>query len=280
MNVTVLGTGIMGAPMARNIARAGHAVRAWNRTRARAEPLGADGVTVVDTPGEAAADADVVLTMLADPDAVLAVAGQLPPSDAIWWQASTIGIDGIERCAALAAERGLTLVDAPVLGTREPAERGELTVLASGPDPALDACAPLFDAVGATTLRVGPAGAGTRMKLVLNHWLLGLVETLAESIALAEAIDVDPRALLDALAGSPVGAPYAGLKGPAMIERSFPPSFPLALAEKDARLIVEAAERHGLDLALMPVVRERMGLAIARGHGDEDLAAVIHGTVE
>jgi 3-hydroxyisobutyrate dehydrogenase len=280
MHVAVLGTGIMGAPMARNLARAGHEVRAYNRTRDKAQPLAADGIAVVDTPTEAVVGADVVLTMLSDADAVLAVAEQLPAGDAIWWQASTIGIEGIERCAVLAAGRGLTLVDGPVAGTRQPAEQGQLTVFAAGPEPALDTLAPLFDAVGSATLRLGEVGAGTRMKLVFNHWLIGLVETLAETIALAEAIDVDPRQFLDAVSKSPLGAPYAAVKGPAMVERSFEPSFPLSLAEKDAGLVLEAAERHGLDLGVVAVARERMQRAIERGHGDDDMAAVIRGTVD
>jgi 3-hydroxyisobutyrate dehydrogenase len=279
MNVAVLGTGIMGAPMARNIARAGHHVRAYNRTRAKAEPLAADGIAIADDPTHAVVGADVVVTMVADADAVMALADQFPSGDALWWQASTIGIEGIERCAALAEERGLTLVDAPVGGTKQPAEEGQLLVLASGPAAALDACAPLFDAVGSTTIRLGEAGSGTRFKLVFNHWLLALVENLAETIAFAEAIDVDPRGFVEVLARSPVGAPYAGLKGPAMVDREFDTSFPLALAAKDARLAIEAAERHGLDLGLMPVVRERFERAIAAGHGDEDLAAAIYGSV-
>jgi 3-hydroxyisobutyrate dehydrogenase len=218
--------------------------------------------------------------MLSDAEAVLALAEQLPSGDAIWWQASTIGVDGIERCAELAAERGLTLVDGPVAGTKQPAEQGKLTVFASGPDAALDALAPLFDAVAAATLRLGDVGAGTRMKLVFNHWLLGLVATLADSIALAEALGVDPNAFLEALGDSPLGSPYASMKGPAMVQRSFEPSFPLALAEKDARIVIEAAEREGLELGVIPAARAQMRRAIDRGHGDDDMAATIRGTVD
>ena len=152
--IAALGTGVMGAPMARNLARAGHEVRAWNRSAEKAAPLRDDGVDVRDDPAAAAAGADVVLTMLADADAVLDVARQAGLAEGqIWWQASTIGLDGTEQCAALAHEAGATLVDAPVLGTKPPAEEGKLMILASGPDDALDACAPLFDAVGANDAR-------------------------------------------------------------------------------------------------------------------------------
>src|SRR3954451_23788791 len=147
--IAALGTGVMGAPMARNLARAGHEVRAWNRNIDKAAPLRDDGVDVRDDPASAAEGADVVLTMLADADAVLDVARNAGLAGGqIWCQASTIGLDGTEQCAALAQEAGSTLVDAPVLGTRQPAEDGNLVILASGPDEALDACAPLFDAVG------------------------------------------------------------------------------------------------------------------------------------
>jgi len=282
--VAVLGTGIMGAPMARNIRAAGHEVRAWNRAREKAEPLGADGIAVADTPAESARGADVVVTMLADAAAVHAVlvdGGALDAmagGDGVLCQMSTIGIAGIEDVAHECATRGVPLVDAPVLGTKQPAEQGQLTVLASGPDDALERCAPIFDAVGSKTLRLGEAGAGTRLKLVVNHWLLALVDALAETIDLAEAIDVDPSRFLEAISGGPLGPAYADVKGRPMIERRFTPaSFPLALAAKDADLVLEAAERHDHALPLLSLVRERLSRAVERGHANEDLAALFCG---
>jgi 3-hydroxyisobutyrate dehydrogenase len=273
-SIAVLGTGAMGAPMARNLARAGHDVRAWNRTLEKALPLRDDGVDVRDDPAAATDGADVVMTMLADADAVLAVAGQANLHESqIWWQASTIGIDGNERCAALAAEIGAVLVDAPVLGTRQPAEEGKLVVLASGPDGALDACAPFFDAVGARTLRLGEAGTGTRLKLAVNTWVVVVTEGTAETVALAEALGLDPNLVLEAVSGGALDLPYMRMKAKLMLEREFPPSFTLTLAAKDARLVVEAAERHGADLPAARAVAERMTEAAQSGHGDEDMAA-------
>jgi 3-hydroxyisobutyrate dehydrogenase len=273
-SIAVLGTGAMGAPMARNLARAGHDVRAWNRTLDKAAPLRDDGVDVRDDPAATADGADVVMTMLSDADAVLAVAEQANLRDGqIWWQASTIGIDGNERCAALAAETAAALVDAPVLGTRQPAEEGKLVVLASGPDDALDACAPLFDAVAARTLRLGEAGAGTRLKLAVNTWVLVVTEGTAETIALAEALGLDPNLVLEAVSGGGLDLPYMRMKAKLMFEREFPASFALTLAAKDARLVVEAAERHGADLPAARAVAERMTAAAQAGHGDEDMAA-------
>jgi 3-hydroxyisobutyrate dehydrogenase len=274
--VAVLGTGIMGSGMARSALRDGFPVRAWNRSRDRAEPLADDGAAVAASAAEAADGAGLVVTMLSDAEAVLAVAGEAIPAmgeHAVWIQASTIGLDGHERCAELAARHEVALVDAPVLGTKQPAEQGKLTVLASGPDSERERCEPLFDAIGQRTLWLGEAGAGTRLKLVINTWLVSLVEALGESMALADALGVDKRSFLEAIEGGPVDLPYAQLKGGMMIDRSFDPAFTLELAAKDARLVVEAAERHGLDLPLPRTIAERMEEGIEGGHGGKDMAA-------
>ena len=279
MRVAVLGTGIMGAPMARNVAGAGHDVRAYNRSRERAEPLAADGVGVCDTAAEAVSGAEVVVTMLADGGAVEAVmteAISAVEADAVWAQMSTVGLDAGDRLLALAAQAGVPMVDAPVLGTKAPAEQGQLTVLASGDPAARERCAPVFDAVGARTVVLGDEpGASTRMKLVVNAWLLALVEGLSESIALAEGLGIDPAGFLDIIDGGPLGLPYAKLKGAMMLERRYEPSFTLALAAKDARLALEAAASAGLELPALAAVRAQLERAEALGHGDDDMAAAV-----
>jgi 3-hydroxyisobutyrate dehydrogenase len=272
--IAVLGTGVMGAPMARNLARAGHEVRAWNRSPEKAAALRDDGVDVRDDPAAAAAGADVVLTMLADADAVRDVAQRADLAEGqIWWQASTIGIDGIEECAALAQQAGAVLVDAPVLGTRLPAEEGKLVVLASGPDAALDALAPLFEAVGQRTMRLGPAGTATRLKLAVNLWVLAVTQGTAETIAFAQSLGVDPEWVLEAVEGGGLDLPYFRMKSKLMLAEDFPASFTLALAAKDARLVAEAAKRHGADLPVAAAIAERFTQATEAGHGDEDMAA-------
>jgi 3-hydroxyisobutyrate dehydrogenase len=274
--VAVLGAGgTMGLAMARNIARAGMAVRAWDRTREKARPLEDDGAEVFDTPREAAAGATVILTMLVDADAVLdtmeaALAGG--HEDVVWLQMSTIGESGTDRCAELARAHGLTLIDAPVQGTKQPAEEGKLVILASGPDGANKRVRPIFDAVGHKTIWAGEAGAGTRLKIVTNAWLLAIVEGGAEAIALAEGLDLDPRLLFDAIDGGPLDVAYLRMKGTAMLEGNFDPSFKLKLAAKDARLIEEASQRHGLDVPLFSVIRRRLAEGAAE-HGDEDVSA-------
>ncbi|MEA2481327.1 MAG: 3-hydroxyisobutyrate dehydrogenase [Thermoleophilaceae bacterium] len=278
-----IGAGIMGAPMARNCAASGDLdVRVWNRTREKAEAV--EGAEVADSAAAAVEGAALVVTMLADGNAVEAVARDfLPaaPDDVVWLQMSTVGLEAGERLRKLAGEHGIAYVDAPVSGTKEPAEKGELVVLVSGPPQARERGRPVFDAVGAKTVELGDeAGAGTRLKLVLNAWLVALVEGLAETIAFAESIGVDPASFLETIEGGPLGPAYAQLKGKAMIEREFPPSFPLSLALKDARLVLEAAKGEGLDLPLIETIERQFGRAVDGGHGDEDMAAAIHGTVE
>jgi 3-hydroxyisobutyrate dehydrogenase len=278
-SLAVLGTGIMGAPMARNLAAAGFEVRVWNRTREKAEPLADAGATVTGSPAEAVGGANAVITMLADGDAVREVIEEAVSdidSDAFWIQTSTVGIAATDALGRLAADAGVTFVDAPVLGTRQPAEQGELIVLASGPDAAREPCNPVFEAIGSRTFWLGECGTGTRMKLVLNNWLLALTAGLAETIALAEALGASPETFLEIIDGAPMGSPYAQLKGKAMIERELEPSFPLALAAKDARLVLEAAAATGLDLDVSERVERRFRAASEDGHGDKDMAAVVH----
>src|SRR4051812_7753586 len=277
--VAVLGAGgTMGLPVARNIAKAGTQGRAWNRTREKAKPLSADRIEVLDTAADAVSGAKTILTILTDADAVLSTMdgpeGALSAAEqgAIWLQMTTIGIEGTERCAVLADQHRVTLVDAPVVGTKQPAEQGKLTVLASGPDDTLDACQPIFDAIGQKTVRLGEAGAGTRMKLVINSWLLSLVEGLAETIAFAEGIGVDPETFLETISGGPVDNPYAQMKGKMMIERNFEPAFKLELAAKDARLVLEAMERHDLDLPMLQAIRDQLAEA-AEDYGEKDMSA-------
>src|SRR5262249_9389029 len=174
-----------------------------NRTPGKAEGLGA---VAADTPADAVSGADIVVTMLADGPAVESVmtdggALEAMRDDAVWIQASTIGIAATERLAQLARERGVAFVDAPVLGTKKPAEDGALTVLASGPADALERSKPVFDAIGGRIIELGEAGAGTRLKLVANNWVVNLLGALAETIALAQRIGVPPEAFLDAIEG-------------------------------------------------------------------------------
>jgi 3-hydroxyisobutyrate dehydrogenase len=279
--VAVLGTGVMGAPMAANLARAGLSVTAWNRTAAKATALAGDGVRAAATPAAAADGAGVLVTMLADGAAIEAAAGAagalaaLAPG-AVWVQMSTVGPAAAEQLSGLAAEHGVTYVDAPVLGSRAPAESGELVVLASGPDAARERCAPVLDAVGRRTLWLGPAPAGSRLKVVVNAWLMSTTAALAETLALAESLDVDPAGFLDVTDNGAIGALYTELNAAAMVARSFPTQFPLALAAKDAALALEAAGDDAGRLRVLQATHAQFARAVDQGHGARDWAAVIY----
>jgi 3-hydroxyisobutyrate dehydrogenase len=276
--VTVLGTGIMGAGMARSLLRAGLDVTVWNRSRDKARPLADDGATVAGDVTDAVRGADVVVTMLFDTDAVTDVMTEALPAfgpDTVWVQSSTVGLEGVARLAELAGRHGVPFVDAPVLGTRQPAEEGKLIVLAGGPASVREAVAPVLDAIGARTVWVGEQpGDGHRLKLVANSWLVSVVAGTAQSVALAADLGLDPRQFLDVISGGPLDSAYAQQKGRAMTEGDFTPSFTLAGAVKDTELILAAMHTTGTDDRVMDGEHAVFKAAQDAGHGQEDMAAV------
>ncbi|GAA4842802.1 NAD(P)-dependent oxidoreductase [Actinomycetospora corticicola] len=280
-SVAVLGTGIMGAGMARSLLREGLDVTVWNRSPEKAKPLADDGATVADSAADAVAGADVVITMLFDIEPVLSVMADAAGSlrdDAVWMQASTVGIEGTRRVGAFAAEHGIDVLDAPVLGTKAPAENGKLVILASGPSALRDRVASAFDAMGARTQWVSETlGDASKLKLAVNAWIGVMVNGTAQSIALARGLGLDPQQFLDAVDGQAVDSPYVQLKGKAMITGDYTPSFELDGVIKDTDLIRDALAEAGTATTLADAVADRLAAASAQGHGAEDMAAVVHG---
>jgi 3-hydroxyisobutyrate dehydrogenase len=278
--IAVLGTGRMGAPIARNLLRAGFGVSVWDRTPRRAQEVVDLGGRPAASPADAAGSADVVLTMLADGDAVAhAMTGAKGASSvlrpgSIWIQMATVGVDWTERLAALGSDHGLEFVDAPVSGSDGPARDAQLVVLASGRDAVLKRVQPLFDAIGRRTLWLGPAGSGTQLKLALNNWLASITEAMAETLALTGALGLDQGLSLEAIAGGPLEAPYAASKGRAMLAGEFTPGFALRHALKDARLALDAGREYGLELPLTHALAGRWERAMGV-HADDDIASVI-----
>ncbi|HEX4787932.1 MAG TPA: NAD(P)-dependent oxidoreductase [Actinospica sp.] len=276
----VLGTGLMGAGMARSMARADVRVVAWNRTMDRALPLEDVGVSVMSQPEDAVRGADVVVTMLFDADAVEQVMrralGAMSAST-VWAQCATVGLEATERLAELAGRHDVPFVDAPCLGTREPAEQGRLIVLAGGPTAVRERVAPVFEAIGTKTVWVGDRpGWGHRLKLAANAWVLSVTGATAQSVGLAERLGVDPRLFLEAIAGGPLDCAYAQLKGKAMIDGDFSPSFSLAGAAKDAGLVELAAATAGGEAGVMRALRTCFEAAAESGDPrGEDMAAVV-----
>ncbi|HEX4670160.1 MAG TPA: NAD(P)-dependent oxidoreductase [Solirubrobacterales bacterium] len=279
--VTVLGTGGMGAPIARNLLAAGFPVTVWNRTESRAATLVEDGATLASSPRAAVTDGGVVLTMLTDGDATAETidgadgAASGLGSGSIWIQMGTVGVSWTERLAERAAADEVAFVDAPVSGSTGPAQEGALVVLASGPENVRSRVQPIFDAIGRDTFWLGRAGNGTRMKVALNNWLAASTEAVAETLALSEGLGLDPDQFIDVFADSPVASPYAVAKGRAMIAGDFAPGFPLRHAFKDTILALDAARELGVELPLTQALESRWRGAISRGHGDQDLAAIV-----
>jgi 3-hydroxyisobutyrate dehydrogenase len=275
--VTLLGTSTMGAGMARSLAGAGFDLTVWNRSAAKAQAL-ADVARVAADPADAVAGADVVLTMLWDTasveETVRAAAGGFAPG-AVWVQTSTVGVEGTLRLARVAQELGLTYVDAPVLGTKGPAEKGALTVLAGGAGAVRERVEGVFDAIGQRTVWLEEVGDATRLKLVCNAWVLTVVDGVATSVALARDLGLDPASFLDAVAGGAMDAPYVQLKGKAMIAGEHEPQFGAAGGLKDLELVLEAAAAAGAEAALTAAVRDHFAAVVEAGHGDEDVSTVI-----
>jgi 3-hydroxyisobutyrate dehydrogenase len=277
--VAVLGIGAMGHGMARSALRAGIPTIVWNRERGATRDLAEFGAEVAGTAADAARRAAIVVTMVTDADAVISIArdlgvlGALAPG-AIWAQMSTIGVRGIERVATLVDKErpDITLVDAPVSGSKDPAEEGQLTIFASGPDEARAPLTPLFDALGQRTIWVGPVGTGTRLKIVNNTWLAFAAEAVAASVALARRLGLETQTVVDALGGGPLVSPWQAGKLQRILTDDFSAQFALSLALKDVHLALEAADEDRF--AALRCLAEEWQLIVDQGFGDQDLTVV------
>jgi 3-hydroxyisobutyrate dehydrogenase len=277
--VAVLGIGAMGHGMAASALRAGIPVTAWDRRPEAARDLAERGAQVAASAADAARQASIVITMVTDADAVISIArdqgmlAALAPG-AIWAQMSTIGVAGIDRVAALAtAERpDVILLDAPVSGSKEPAERGQLTIFASGPGEARSRVTPLFDALGQRTIWVGETGDGTRLKLVNNTWLAFANEAVAASVALARRLGLSTGTVVDALGSAPLVSPWQAAKLQRIAEGEFSAQFALSLALKDVHLALQAAGDGRLEV--LACLADEWQRAVGQGLGEQDLTVV------
>ena len=277
--VAVLGIGTMGHGMATSALRAGIPTIVWNREPDATKDLADLGADVADTAADAARRAAIVVTMVTDADAVMSIArdqGMLAAlaADAIWVQMSTIGVAGIDRVAALAEQErpDITLLDAPVSGSKEPAAQGQLTIFASGPEAARARVAPLFDALGQRTVWVGPVGRGTRLKLVNNTWLAFGAEAVDASVALAHRLGLETETVADALGGGPLVSPWQTAKLQRIVKDDFSPQFPLSLALKDVHLALESADEDRF--AALACLADEWQQVVDQGLGDEDLTVM------
>ncbi|UCR86734.1 NAD(P)-dependent oxidoreductase [Pseudomonas chlororaphis subsp. aurantiaca] len=277
LTLAVLGTGLIGAPVARNLSKHGFRVNAWNRTAAKAQALIPDGIQAFPNPADAVQGADIVLTLLKDGPSVLQAMQAAAPAlskGTLWLQLSTVGIEDTAMLATFAAEHDLVFYDAPVQGTRQPAEQGQLIILASGPAAARADVQPVFDAIGKRTLWVSEqVGASSRLKLALNSWVFALTHGIAESIAIAKGLGVDPALVVDVVKDGPLDSGYFRLKAAAILADDYSTSFSIANAVKDARLVVDAALQAGVRVDAAQAGLSRFERALEAGHGDKDMAA-------
>jgi 3-hydroxyisobutyrate dehydrogenase len=276
--VAVLGIGTMGHGMATSTLRARIPTMVWNRNEEATRDLEGLGAEVAQTAADAARWAAIVITMVTDAEAVISIArdegvlAALAPG-AILVQMSTIGVEGIERVAALvAAERpDIILLDAPVSGSKEPAEQGQLTIFASGNDQARPRVTPLFDALGRRTIWAGHVGAGTRLKLVANTWLAFTAEAVAASVALAHGLGLETESVVDALVGNSLMSPWQEAKLHRIAKGEFSAQFALSLALKDVRLAEEAAAGR---LGTLECLADEWQQSLDLGFGHEDVTVV------
>ena len=277
--LAILGLGTMGRGMASSAVRAGIPVVAWNRDPRVARDFAKQGVEAASTVGEAVSEADVVITMVTNADAVTSIAteqGLLADlrSGAVWAQMSTIGVEATERISAIARDRrpDAYFVDAPVSGSKIPAEQGTLVIFASGPDEARPRIAPVFDAIGQRTLWLGAAGNGSRMKLVNNTLLAFTAEGVANSLALAHRLGLDRASVVEAFDGSALVSPWESAKFGRISKSEYSAEFALALALKDVRLALSeaGAER----FTVLAALAEEWTGVVDRGLGDEDVTVV------
>jgi 3-hydroxyisobutyrate dehydrogenase len=274
--VGLLGVGLMGSAMAHRLLDEGIAVTAWDRDAEHVHDLGGSGGDVAQTPSEVVHGAGVVITMLPTAKVVLDVVGPLLhdwPQDTIWLQMSSVGATEADQLTQAATAHGVTLVDAPVSGSTHPAQEGQLTILASGPDSARAALQPIFDALASRVLWVGAAGMGSRLKLAANHWMITMVALLAESMNLCELMGLDQQQFIALLDGGPLGSAYAMQKLDEMRRHQYPAGFPVRLALKDLQLVSEVERGSSAAMPLLDVAVERFTTA-SRDLADQDLAAI------
>ncbi|MEJ2360439.1 MAG: NAD(P)-dependent oxidoreductase [Gammaproteobacteria bacterium] len=284
-NVGFIGLGAMGAGMARNVSKGGFTLSVFNRTQSRSKAFAEQGVRVYDSPANLVNDNDAVIIMVTDPDALDAVlAGEhgvlaglqnKQAGTTLVINMSTVSPAATLRAAEQVTAAGGRFVDAPVSGTVKPAEDGTLIILAAGEDGDLDQATPLLNTMGKAVVRCGACGQATRMKLVLNLILAGMMQSLAEGLSLAASQNIDGDAVLAALSGGPLGAGLYQMKGGMMLSDNFTKQFPVDLMFKDLNLVLNAAGQANLPLPMTAAIRETFSAARGLGYGDEDMAAVI-----
>jgi 3-hydroxyisobutyrate dehydrogenase-like beta-hydroxyacid dehydrogenase len=275
-----IGLGIMGEPMAANILKAGHALMVYNRTPEKTDILADKGALTASTPAELAAWADIIILMLTGPEAIDAVLYSengilsVNPAGKTLVNMSTVSPEYTTNIARCLTPGDITLIDAPVSGSKKPATDGTLIILAGGPRQAVSALEPLLLTMGRKVVYCGEAGQGSAMKMTVNLLLGVMIAGLAETVNLARRLHLDMDLVLDTILAGPLGCPIFNLKKDMLRQDDFPVQFPLKHMTKDLRFVLQTADAAGAAVpathAAFQLYRQGVGL----GNGDLDFAAV------
>jgi 3-hydroxyisobutyrate dehydrogenase/glyoxylate/succinic semialdehyde reductase len=281
MKIGFIGLGIMGSRMAANLQKKGHKLVVYNRTRDKARPLLANGAAWADSPAEVAKHVSVVITMLSKPDAVAEVAlvgkhsflGKLAPGS-LWIDCSTVNPSFSKLMAIEASAKKVHFLDAPVAGSKGPAEQGQLLFFVGGNRSDVETAKPLLEGMGKAVFHIGVHGMGSAMKMVNNILLGQAMVAFSEALVFGESLGLTKQAMFDTLASSPVMAPLLNLKRPKFENADFSVEFPLQWMHKDLHLAAETAYETGAALPASNVTKELFALAINAGLGEKDFSAV------
>jgi 3-hydroxyisobutyrate dehydrogenase-like beta-hydroxyacid dehydrogenase len=275
-----IGLGLMGQPMASNLLRAGYPLIVWNRTRAKTEKPVSEGARAGSSPGDVAAQCDVLITIVSDPPALKEVLwgahgaiGGLRAGSALI-DSSTVSPDLARRIAAACAERAVDFLDAPVTGGTWGAEKGELVFMVGGERPVFEKVHPVLSVMGKRIFLLGPNGAGQTVKLAMNALLALEIQAFAEAMTIVTSSGLAAEKLVEVMQSSMARSGALDVKAPVMIEGKFPPSFPLRLMHKDLGLALELARQHGIELPATAAAYATYSAVKAAATEDVDYAAV------
>lgn len=281
MKIGFIGLGIMGSRMATNLQKKGHELVVYNRTKQKAEPLMANGALWASTPADVAKQVKTIFTMLSTPDAVAEAAllekhGFLnhAADNTLWIDCSTVNPSFSRRMAAEAQQRKVRFIDAPVGGSKGPAEQGQLLFFAGGEKADVDEAKPLFEAMGKSVIHLGGHGLGSSMKMVNNVILAQAMVAFSEALVLGESLGISKDILFNTLQSSPVMAPFLNMKRTKIETAAFDTEFPLQWMHKDLQLAADTAYEAGVAMPAGNVVKEVYALAMRKGLGEQDFSAV------
>ncbi len=280
MKIGFIGMGIMGSRMAMNLLTEGYDLTISNRTKEKAQTLLDKGAKWADSPAELVSSVDLLFTMLSTPAAVEAVASgskgflQNISQGAVWVNCSTVDPDFTMQMAGLAEEKSVSYLDAPVAGTKGPAESGDLVFLVGGSEGDVSKCQPYFDCMGKKTVHLGEAGKGSAMKMLFNLMLGCTMAAYSETLVLGEALGFSKDDIGKVLLDAPVTAPFVKMKHPLIAANDFEEHFPLCWMRKDLHLAADAAYKSGIALPALNSIKEIYGLAEKQGLGRKDFAAI------